>query len=456
MLTQAEIAEALQFSRFFNSNPLNTTGAERYVITYQYSGASAPGDFPGAGSYSGWRAFNDAERAAFERALAHIETFLNVDFVETTGQADPDLNVGAAAVPGSAIGYGGYSVRYSGSEILTWDGMVLFDSALDLTTERAANLFLHELGHAMGLRHTFDEAADLPPQYDSNLYSVMSYRANPITGTLPDEMMLFDVLALQDIWGAAAHNAGNTRYGAPGTGPVDLIWDSGGSDTLDAASAAGRVHLDLRQGQFSSIEARMDTIIAHGTNIEHAIGGGGRDRLIGNALDNRLEGGGRADRISGRGGEDTLLGGSGADSLMGGGGHDRLAGGTGQDLLAGGNGRDVLLGRRGSDSLEGGNGNDLLHGHRGSDTLDGGAGNDRLAGMAGADVFVFRGSAGHDTVGDFQEGADILQITGHGSREDVLAQARETGDGVLFDFAADTSLLVRNTTILELSDDILT
>ena len=46
MLSQAEIIKALQFARFYDSDPLNSTGAPRLEITYQYAGTQQPGDLP--------------------------------------------------------------------------------------------------------------------------------------------------------------------------------------------------------------------------------------------------------------------------------------------------------------------------------------------------------------------------------------------------------------------------
>ncbi|WP_370570932.1 matrixin family metalloprotease [Phaeobacter sp. SYSU ZJ3003] len=154
MLSQAEIIKALQFARFYDSDPLNSTGAPRLEITYQYAGTQQPGDLPTDTTYSGWRDFTTAEKANFEAALAHIESFLNVEFTEVSGEDDPDINVGAVTLSGNTSGYGGYGVSYYDTTITEWDGFVVFDESRDLSSADAMNLLLHELGHAMGLRHT--------------------------------------------------------------------------------------------------------------------------------------------------------------------------------------------------------------------------------------------------------------------------------------------------------------
>ncbi len=377
---------------------------------------------------------NWAEKANFEAALTHIESFLNVEFVQVKRTDDPDLNVAAVSLPGATIGSGGYSIRYQGSKITDWDGFVAYDATLDLSSGQYVDLLLHELGHAMGLRHTFEADDALPQEYDSNLYSVMSYRANPHNGEDSDAMMLFDILALQDIWGAASHNEDDTRYTGCRTTTVDSIWDTGGIDFLDADGRHHGVTLDLRQGAFSSFDSSHDAVIAFGSMIERAIGAKGDDRLIGNALDNVLHGYG------------------GHDYLVGKAGDDRITGGWGRDTLRGDDGDDQLLGGHGRDRLWGGAGDDRLAGNGGKDRLDGQAGDDLLIGGYGDDIFVFKGRGGHDTVSDFIVQEDRLKIMGHGSHSDILGQAHDSAEGVVFDFDADSSLLLRDVTLASLSE----
>jgi hypothetical protein len=93
---------------------------------------------------------------------------------------------------------------------------------------------------------------------------------------------------------------------------------------------------------------------------------------------------------------------------------ETLVGGEGRDKMYGWNTQNVTMwGQGGDDVLLGGPGNDILHGGEGNDTLNGGAGDDRLFGGPGADVFVFNApDFGHDYVGDFQLGVDLLDFRG--------------------------------------------
>jgi archaellum component FlaF (FlaF/FlaG flagellin family) len=91
-------------------------------------------------------------------------------------------------------------------------------------------------------------------------------------------------------------------------------------------------------------------------------------------------------------------------------GNDNLTGTSGSDIINGAEGDDVLTGLRASDVLNGGDGNDILSGGKGSDTLNGGLGNDALEGSAGKDVFVLGAGLGVDTISDFGNRQDTIQL----------------------------------------------
>ena len=426
MTSRAEILEAMQFEFIQDLNPVNTSDAARYTMSYQFAGNSAPGDLPTSSTFSGWTAMTSAEKAAMRGALSHIETFLNVRFVEVTGQSDPDLNLGKVSLPGATAGLAGPNVSFFGNTVSRYDAFAVFDTDQDLATERSQNLILHELGHALGLKHPFHDGHDhgdhddhaLPDAEENNKYTVMSYTANPDNNAFSDAMMLYDLFALQDIWGAADYNTGANTYTGSRTDTIDVIWDTQGRDTLDASHKSDAVRLDLRQGAFSSFDAIDDVAIAFGTRIEDAIGGSDKDRLIGNARNNEL-----------RGGDDI-------------------------DVLAGMQGNDRLRGENGADRLFGHSGNDLLIGGAGRDRLEGGADNDRLFGGNGADTFIYKNLSDQDTVLDFRDDVDTLLFIGHGTKEQVLSRADAVGTDVVFDFGDGHTLTVLNTNVSQLTDDV--
>lgn len=429
--------EAMQFAHMFDKDAINTTGSARYTITYQFAKSSKPIDLPSNTNFTGWTKFTAAERAAINAQLNQIETVLNVDFVRVTGASDPDLNLGKVTIPGTTAGFGGNSISFFGTQITIWDGFAVFDNTLDLSLDTHTNLLLHEIAHAMGLKHPFAGTPKLPAAEENNKYTVMSYDDNPDNGEVADALMLYDVFALQDIWGAAENNTGNTVYNGPRNDTVDTIWDSGGVDKLSASGSATDVTLDLREGKFSTFGTYEDVVIAYGTRIENATGGAGNDTITGNKLANVLEGQ------------------MGDDTVSAGGGKDKVYGGLGNDTLSGRKGNDKIWGDAGGDDLFGDNGRDFLRGGKGRDDLDGGKGNDVLFGGGGKDTFHFALGGGQDVVKDFSDPLDKLMFTGLGTQAQVLAKAANVGSDVVFTFGGGDVLTVLDITLAQIGDNIL-
>lgn len=430
----SEIIAGMQFSFLGDKTPLNTTGAARYAFSYQFA-TFEPVDFVDPGEYTGWTAFTETEKAAIRAAMAHIETFLNIDFVEVTGSADPDLNLGKVDLPGVTAGVGGPSISFSGATIMGYDAYVVYDNTIDLSSGEV-DLILHELGHALGLKHPFN-APLVPAGTDNNKYTIMSYTSNPDNARDAEVMMHYDILALQDLWGAAAHNEDDTIYTGPRGVAVDAVWDSGGVDTFSAAGRTNAVTLDLREGAFSRFGAIDNVVIAYGVGIENAVGGRGNDRLVGNDLGNVLKGVLGADTILAGAGADVVRGGVGRDLLRGQGGNDRLNGDGGNDRMLGDAGRDVLLGAAGNDRLNGGKGNDTM------------------TGGAGADIFQFRAGGGRDKITDFRNDTDTLKFIGLGTLAEVQGAAAKVGADVVFTFDTGDTLTLLDARLGQVLDDIL-
>jgi serralysin len=217
-------------------------------------------------------------------------------------------------------------------------------------------IILHEVGHALGLKHPFDDGANERPsfaglgieQWDRLRHTVMS---NQVAALDPDAPiyaatpMPLDILAIQHIYGAnLSYHTGDDVYRL-GNRYNQTVWDAGGKDTFSAASWAGPdgVVLDLGEGAFSGrIGGARRMAIAYDAVIENAVGSGQGDRLLGNPARNSLHGGGGDDLLLGRSGNDRLTGGDGADRLLGGEGDDVLIGGARDARVHGGAGFDTL------------------------------------------------------------------------------------------------------------------
>ena len=153
--------------------------------------------------------------------------------------------------------------------------------------------------------------------------------------------------------------------------------------------------------------------------------------LRGSDHDDILAGDQRANKLTGGRGNDTIYGGPGGDGTN----SDDIHGGPGDDRLFGGRGDDTLYGGEGNDTLKGGPGADALVAGSGDDMLDGGPGPDVLDGGIGLDTFVFAPGHGEDTVTDFRNGRDLIDIKAFDVPGfDDLAVSSDT-EGVIIDLA---------------------
>lgn len=355
MLEETQILRGIQFPLSLLSGPINTSTQPPYELTYQFETFSQPPDLEL--SFTGWTSLTTLEKEQVRIELDHIETVLNVRFTEVSGMTDPDINIGKVDILGPTIGYGGYYYSaWSNGSIASYDGFAVYDNTLDLSSGRMW-LILHELGHALGLKHSFEAHTEgsvtnppLPSEYDNKKYTVMSYTENPETDIDSGGLALFDIFALQDIWGANPnHNTGDDKYSGPRLPGVDVIWDAGGMDWLDASVYSTDVELSLVPGMFSRFGSYEDVVIAFGVQIENATGGTGNDILIGSDWANQMNGGAGNDTLSGREGNDSLDGGDGEDLAMYSGGQASYTltlsptGATVTNRRPGGDGSDDLV-----------------------------------------------------------------------------------------------------------------
>jgi serralysin len=388
-------------------------------------------------------------------ARAAFQTWANVTnltFQEVTSGGDIlfDDNQSGAFARGTWDSLG--RITSMQVNVSTW---WLFDYGTSLDSY-SFQTYVHEIGHALGLGHggvyngwaTY--GTDNHYQNDNWAYSIMSYfdQAEAGFGTYRFVMgpSLADIVAMHSMYGAnTTFNSGNSVYGRNATAgslydfanysttPAFTIYDTGGSDTLDASGYGVNQTINLNPEAFSSIGGLINNIsVARGVAIEGAVGGSGADSMLGHAGNNML---------IGNSGADTLDGGAGNDSLDGGAGDDRLIGGAGTDIIdyslvssalsfnlssgiavGSGIGADTFLdiegaaGGQGADNFLGEAGNNLFFGNAGADTLNGGTGSDSLHGGAGDDMLI---ADGFEDFLDGGAGNDIVLIGGT-SLADVL------------------------------------
>lgn len=351
-------------------NPL-LTGPGRYLIdgtkwggplgsgvtlTYSFPGsvayhATPYGEYFHAGEWLGLQSLATGERAAVRNALEAWSAVAGVVFAEVP---DTSMSVGefriAYTTYDTAAEYGHaylpHDLPAAGDVWLSYSNWNPTSAATVAKGGEDFHTLLHEIGHSLGLKHSFNAPNAIPAAYDNFFYTVMSYsaRISGDSGTasfLPTTPMYYDLVAIQALYGRnTAHNSGDTAYTFnEGQFYFQTIDDAGGRDRI-VYNGSQAVVINLAEGKFSSLSApitfdngssKNTVAIGPSTVIELAIGGEGNDTLNGNIA---------ANTVYGRGGADQLAGGAGNDVLSGGNGNDRLFGASGRDTLIGGSGSD--------------------------------------------------------------------------------------------------------------------
>lgn len=387
------------------------TGTTRQAATIGYSFGV---------SYEGGALFDATARTAALSAMQAWANVANITF-SSVSSASAALTFSKENL-GSAVA-GLTTTYYSSATLESAEVQIHRDYSNFPAGGFNYSVLVHELGHALGLKHPGSYGAgDVGPYLssaeDNYNATVMSY--NPATyvndSTSPVGPMIYDVAAIQYLYGAnTSYNSGNSTYSFSGSFTAYAIWDGGGTDMISAANYASGATINLRENLNSETTIGSAHLwMAVGANIENAEGGAGSDALTGNALANTLYGRGGSDTLLGGDNNDTLCGGTGivdpsdaADSLMGGAGSDMIYGNGGADTIMGGSAvadpsdsADTIYGGGASDMIYGNGGNDSICGGGSSvdpndtaDTVYGGGGSDTILGNGGADSLCGGGAS---------------------------------------------------------------
>lgn len=346
-------------------------------ISFSFPTSSSAYDVGYSEANQGFRGVSAAQHAAADfvltgksslsgyptMGLGSVASFTNETFTDV-GSGPATFMLGSSSLPPTAYTYTPGNNAKAGDVWFgqAYDGLSYADYRTPAPGNYAYMTMIHELGHALGLKHGNETGGvaneTLPAANDDLEYSVMTYAsyigslATSDTCALdsnPQTYMMDDIAALQYLYGANFAVQGPTRYswspdsgetmvngvgqGRPGNAGDSAadrnkifltLWNGDGREaTYDFSAYHTGVQVNLNPGQYSVgssaqlaqlgpveyARANVYNALEYKNDarslIANAVGGSGDDVIIGNNADNVLEGGLGNNVIDGGGGHNT-------------------------------------------------------------------------------------------------------------------------------------------------------
>lgn len=309
-----------------------------------YGGTDSDGD-------RGFMPFTAQQREATREIFARLDAELGISFVEVADSSTQygQIRLGNNAQRSSA-GYA-YLPNSTGDDKA---GDVWLDNSTPANLTQLAKgsyawaTLVHEIGHALGLKHpgnynAGEAASTAPGNYlgvaeDNTAYTIMSYTDAPNL-LQRDWFGVYDLLTLRTLYGAGTPNSGNTThsFATDAVLRMSTVVDAGGVDTLDFSALTTGITIDLRAGAFSSAGAINNLSIDLSTQIENVIGTPSNDVITGNSANNTVTLGRGTNRADGGAGLDlaAYTGASSSYQVTASASSLRVAGAGADDTLTG-------------------------------------------------------------------------------------------------------------------------
>ncbi len=276
---------------------------------------------------SGWGTASDLMKEASREIFDNINKILDVVITETS---DPSFsNVIAISkstqTTTSGLSYFPNSSFLIGSDVFIDEDFTGPEFISRTYTNLEYEILLHEIGHALGLKHPFEADRNnksiLSIIEDNSKWTAMTYTLESIE-TFSGEFRPLDLLALARLYGVNSEYNKEDNVYKFSADEFTFIIDGAGTDTISAQGSVEDVYLDLRPASHSYVGEMAEHItksnqltISHHSKIENVFTGDGNDYVIANEQNN------------------IIVTGSGNDQIFLGEGSDIVDPGIGDDII---------------------------------------------------------------------------------------------------------------------------
>ena len=363
----------------WNSNAI-TYSFPTSATFYGSSQGTGTGQYPNAAPFNNFATLSTQQQVDVRRAFALISSYTKLTFTQITESDSTHATIRLANSSTPNTAYAFYpSIDLTGGDVYfgaTGVAPVMgnFDSA---------NAVLHEIGHALGLKHgqETDMFGAVPANLLDNEYALMNYPgyvgASSVGGSTigpgssPQTFMMYDIATLQYAYGVNFGNLGVSQtytwsdttgeefingvsQGTPFNNHIfSTIWTGGSTATYDFRNFAQNATLDLRPGSFSRFSDPQVADLGY-----YSPEGPGVHLAQGNVYNALLYNGDTRSEVSSLltgDGNDVVFGNDVFDTVVLGGGSDTVRAGSGGGMYVAGSGADTFFGGAGADYFNLGN-----------------------------------------------------------------------------------------------------